>query len=189
MPRRSFRMWSTVVCANPVSRASSRILWRRSLSSNAVRAYTSSSLTQDDLADACLPHSGVPRWRLLPTLPLFCKAMHIPRKPIEDLDDTVVLYGLWHIQSLSNSVVRVSKTSWQHYIRPPANARLCSSRHCACAWCGKGESICSEVTNVWYKQHYLVPLHGVSTAVLPLLKFQPSYFMLFFETVLGPSII
>jgi len=32
------------------------------------------------------------------------------------------------------------------------------------------------VTNVWYKRHYLVPLHGVfSTAVLPLLKFQPSY--------------
>jgi hypothetical protein len=28
---------------------------------------------------------------------------------------------------------------------------------------------------VWYKRHYLVPLHGVSTAVLPLLKFQPSY--------------
>jgi len=31
------------------------------------------------------------------------------------------------------------------------------------------------LTNVWYKRHYLVPLHGVSTAVLPLLKFQPSY--------------
>jgi hypothetical protein len=28
---------------------------------------------------------------------------------------------------------------------------------------------------MWYKRHYLVPLHGVSTAVLPLLKFQPSY--------------
>jgi hypothetical protein len=26
---------------------------------------------------------------------------------------------------------------------------------------------------MWYKRHYLVPLHGVSTAVLPLLKFQP----------------
>jgi hypothetical protein len=34
------------------------------------------------------------------------------------------------------------------------------------------------VTNVWYKRHYLVPLHGVSTAVLPLLKFQPSYIKL-----------
>jgi hypothetical protein len=31
------------------------------------------------------------------------------------------------------------------------------------------------VTNMWSKRHYLVPLHGVSTAVLPLLKFQPSY--------------
>jgi len=71
--------------------------------------------------------------------------MQIPRKPLEDLDDTVVLYGLWHIQSLSNSVVPISKTSWQHYIRPPANTRLCSSHHCACVWCGKGESICSEV--------------------------------------------
>ena len=30
------------------------------------------------------------------------------------------------------------------------------------------------VTNVWYKRHYLVPLHGVSTAALPQLKFQPS---------------
>ena len=29
---------------------------------------------------------------------------------------------------------------------------------------------------MWYKRHYLVPLHGVSTAVLPLLKFQPTYF-------------
>jgi hypothetical protein len=35
----------------------------------------------------------------------------IPRKPLEDLDDTVMLYGLWHIQYLSNSVVPVSKTS------------------------------------------------------------------------------
>jgi hypothetical protein len=34
---------------------------------------------------------------------------------------------------------------WPTYIRPPANTRLCSSRHCACAWWGKGESICSEV--------------------------------------------
>ncbi|GBN30822.1 hypothetical protein AVEN_251201-1 [Araneus ventricosus] len=32
-----------------------------------------------------------------------------PRKPLEDLDDTVVLYDLWHTQSLSNSVVPVSK--------------------------------------------------------------------------------
>jgi hypothetical protein len=31
------------------------------------------------------------------------------------------------------------------------------------------------VTNVWYKQHYLVPFHGISIAVLPLLKFQPLY--------------
>jgi len=36
--------------------------------------------------------------------------MQIPRKPLEDLDDTVLLYGLWHIQSLSNSVVPV----WKH---------------------------------------------------------------------------
>ena len=28
---------------------------------------------------------------------------------------------------------------------------------------------------MWYKRHYLIPLHGVSTAVLRLLKFQPSY--------------
>ena len=47
----------------------------------------------------------------LPTLPLFCKAMQIPRNPLEDPDDTVVLYGLWHIESLSNSVVPVWKTS------------------------------------------------------------------------------
>jgi hypothetical protein len=32
---------------------------------------------------------------------------------------------------------------------------------------------------MWYKRHYLVPLHGVSTAVLPLLKFQPSYIYIF----------
>jgi hypothetical protein len=37
--------------------------------------------------------------------------MQIPRKPLEDLDGTVVLYGHWHIQSLSNSAVPVSKTS------------------------------------------------------------------------------
>jgi hypothetical protein len=29
---------------------------------------------------------------------------------------------------------------------------------------------------VLYKRHYLVPLHGVSTAVLSLLKFQSSYY-------------
>jgi len=29
--------------------------------------------------------------------------MQIPRKPLEDFDDTVVLYDLWHVQSLSNS--------------------------------------------------------------------------------------
>jgi hypothetical protein len=37
--------------------------------------------------------------------------MQIPRKHLENLDDTVVLYGLWHIQSISNFVVPVSKTS------------------------------------------------------------------------------
>jgi hypothetical protein len=36
--------------------------------------------------------------------------MQIPHKPLEDLDDTVMLYGLWHIQSLSKSIVPVSKT-------------------------------------------------------------------------------
>jgi hypothetical protein len=120
--RRSFRMWSTVVCANPVSRASSRIVWRRSVSSNAERAYTSSSLTLGRPGRRMLPHFGVPVWRLSPTLPLFCKAMQIARKPLADLDDndTVVLYGLWRIQSLSNSAVPVSKTSRRHDIRPPA---------------------------------------------------------------------
>jgi hypothetical protein len=37
--------------------------------------------------------------------------MQIPLKPLEVLDDTGVLYGLWHIQSLSKYVVPVSKTS------------------------------------------------------------------------------
>jgi hypothetical protein len=37
--------------------------------------------------------------------------MQIPRQPLEDLDDTVVLYGLWHIQSLFKSVVPALKTS------------------------------------------------------------------------------
>ncbi|KAJ9598150.1 hypothetical protein L9F63_026744, partial [Diploptera punctata] len=35
----------------------------------------------------------------------------VPRKLLEGLCDTAVLYDLWHIQSLSNSVVPISKTS------------------------------------------------------------------------------
>ena len=138
----SFRMWSTVVCANPVSLASLRIVWRRSLSSNALREYTSSLILGRPGRRRSATFSR-PSYKAFPTLPLFCETMHIPRKPLETLDDTVVMYALWHVQTLSNSVP-VSKTSWQHYIRPPTNTSLCS-RHCACAWCGKGESICSEV--------------------------------------------
>ena len=121
----SFRMWNIVVCDNPVSKANSQIVWRRYVSSNVEKLmHLFFTDNEDEQAEAYLSHFVVPRWRLLFIVSLFCRAVQIPRKPLEDLYDTVVPYCLWRIQSLSNSAVPTSKTSWQHYTRPPANTRL-----------------------------------------------------------------
>ena len=164
-----FRMWRIVVCPNPVSKANSWTVWRWSISSN-LETACASLLTRGRLGHILT----FPHWRLLPTLLLFCKAVQIPCKPLEDLHDTVKPYGFWCIQSLSNSAVLVLNTSWQHYIRPTANTILCLVT-VQVHKIGRGSPWALRwgryVTNMWYKWQYLFPFHGTSTARLPALVF------------------
>ena len=66
----------------------------------------------DDLAKTHLSHFGVPHWRLLPILLLFCMVMQIVHKPLKVLDDTVMQYDLWHFEFLPNTAAPIKKN---HY--------------------------------------------------------------------------
>ena len=90
IPRCFFRMWGTFICANPNSRTNSQIVWCQSVFSNVETACTSSSLTRGWPGRGMSVTFYVPRWRLLPTLQLFYKAVQISRKSLEDFHDTVV---------------------------------------------------------------------------------------------------
>lgn len=64
----------------------------------------------NDLTKAYLPRFCFCCWSILPTSPLFSKAMQIPFKPFGELDHNVVLYDGWDIQILYTFLAPISKT-------------------------------------------------------------------------------
>lgn len=132
-------------------------------------------MTRTSLANECVPHLGLPRWRVSPTLPLFCKAMQIPCNTLETLGDTIVHIEYFRpFRPLAHLIFIL--LPWfcfdlivTTFDGPLHEALLIGKLRIR----GMLEKI-DKVINVWYTQHYLIRLHSLSPAVLTLLNFQLS---------------
>lgn len=154
MHRCGLTMWRAVQCTILVCMSNSRIVWFRSISSNADTIYIVSSFTGGGLGTPCLTHFDTHHWRLWHNMPPFDRTPHASQRswknwyavrPLEHLIFNHVRYSCFE---------NIFAAVWYNELFCRIDWKLkygcVRNRHSTDMWRLRGQCIRSEMRQVSY---------------------------------------